>query len=113
MIRAAILTAAMLAPGSPAIAAQSVRLTDATVAPSWLRLVQPHRSAAIPLGCAYRLSDVSAYRWNGHALGAQRWTADHLVTYWTTRHHRRVTFDGRTFRNRTRSAVIVAAWCES
>lgn len=111
MIRAAILAAAMLAPGLPANAAQSVSLTDATVAPSWMRLVQPHRSAAIPLRCSYSLTDVSAYRWNGGALGAQRWTADHLLTYWTTPHHRRVTFDGRTFRNRTRVGVIVAAWC--
>jgi hypothetical protein len=113
MIRAAVLAVTMLTPGLAANAAQPVVLSDAAVSPTWLRLVQPHRSAAIPLGCAYRASDVSAYRWNGHALGAQRWTADHLVTYWTTRHHRRVTFDGVTFRNRTRSAVIVAAWCES
>lgn len=99
--------------GAADASARAVSLADATVAPTVLRLVAPHHTASVPLACAYSLTDVSAYRWNGNPLSAQRWTTDGTVTYWATVHHRRVTFDGRTFRNGARVPVLVAAWCDA
>lgn len=59
-------------------------------------------------------TDVSAYRWNGHAMAhAQEWDTDgFIVTLWRDSSGRSVTFDGITFRNHTHHRVIVAGWCE-
>lgn len=105
------------AAGTPApFTARAVALSDATWPPSALRLLYPGQTWTVardgtpcPRGGYY--GDVSAYRWNGSALGAQTWTADHQVTYWRATRGR-VTFDGVTFRNRTRDPVLVAGWCQ-
>lgn len=93
--------------------ARRVSLTDARVAPSMMVLVPAHETHNALTQCAHGTyySDISAYRWNGRALGAQRWTRERTLTYWRARHGR-VTFDGITWRNRTRAAVLVAGWCE-
>ena len=111
-MRAALAALAALAIVAPAAhaGARPVALSDARVAPTWLRLVQPHRSATLPLRLAYCESETSAYHWNGRALGAQRWIGD-LVTYWQAPSGRRVTFDGLTFHNGLRVAALVAVWC--
>jgi hypothetical protein len=113
---------ALAAYASPALLptdadARAVTLRDARVAPTELRLLQPHAriTYATPTGenCTGGgyFSDVSAYRWNGEALGAQvhrslrdRWTVPGTRTH--------VTFDGVTFRNHASVPVLIAGWCE-
>lgn len=85
--------------------ADPVPLTDAISEPDYERVLLPGSQGTLPLQLAYRISDVSAYRWNGSALPAQRWTDHHTVSHWG-----RVAFDGRTFSNYGRQRVIVAAW---
>lgn len=103
--------------------ARPVALADAHSAPSMLHYVQAGRyftpnTDAMGRPCkrtaqarAY-YSDVSAYAWDGSALGAQRRNARTLLTYW----HRpgsagAVTYDGLTFHNDTYAPVLVAGWC--
>jgi hypothetical protein len=111
----ALLWVAFSAAILPALAsARPVNLTDATYAPSRLVYLQPHMAATFDVDQCPRgtyFSEVSAYRWNGHALSAQRWNADHTVTYWSYGRER-ITFDGITFRNATHHHVLVAGWCE-
>lgn len=107
------LCAATLASGAyvdRALGARAVSLSDAATMPTVEHALRAHRSVSVPLWCAFNLTDVSAYYWDGSALGAQRWTSDHTVTYWRAKRGR-VTFDGLTFRNRTRATVLVAVWC--
>lgn len=102
---------------SDSMRARPVALTDATSAPTMLRLVRAH-GAYTPAQCGHGafFSDVSAYRWNGKALGHQTWS-EHapvgggLAYYWTARHGR-VWFDGATFYNHSSATVLVAGWCE-
>ena len=112
MIKSALavaLAAAAIVPSGAAAHARSVSLTDASSAPSYLRLLQPGsgvtKTRQCPRGQFY--SDVNAYRWNGHALAPQRWNAAGDVMTWG-----RVKFDGITFHNGGRRPVLVAAWCE-
>lgn len=103
--------------------AHPVSLWDATVAPSELAYLKPGKSVTFAseddgYNCTNAkgrgtgwFTDTSAYGWNGEAVGAQRWNADHTVTYWMVA-HRRVTFDGITFRNHSKLSVIVAGWCD-
>ncbi len=67
------------------------------------------RSRATP---ASSFSDVSAYRWDGSALGVQHWTGRAGNFYWRPRQGAgRVTYRRGAFRNGTRHAVLVAGWC--
>jgi hypothetical protein len=115
-MKRAILTALAIAVlSAPAATASSepqarpVTLRDARVAPSYLHLVQPGRSVTRTHQCdrGGYWTELSAYQWNGEALPAQRWNADHDRMSWG-----RVTFDGITFRNHYSQPVIVAGWCE-
>src|SRR5204863_147484 len=80
-------------------------LSDATAVPTFVAVVTPGRSVTKVRQCRGRgyWSDVNAYRWDGGALAAQRWNSDRTVMRWA-----RVTFDGITFRNGGRTAVLVA-----
>jgi len=102
MIRLAAI-AALAALALPASAqARAVALTDATAAPSYVRVLAPGASVTKTRQCPHGAwTDFNAYRGNGRALASQRHSA------WG-----RVTFDGRTFRNGERFAVLVAGWCE-
>lgn len=101
--------------------ARPVALTEARSAPTYLVYLWPHGSVTYATGndghnCPGKrggyFSDVSAYAWNGSALGPQRWD-DIGAYYWhVPHHHGRVTFDGSTFNNESRYRVLVAAWCE-
>lgn len=103
--------------------ARAVALSDAATPPTNLVLVGAHESVNFALahdGTVYNcgedrygwFSDVSAYRWNGRALGDQRWNRAHDRTYWRDPRGGRVVFDGVTFVNRTSYPVLVAGWCE-
>lgn len=121
---ACILTCATLtadaAVASP-VHARPVSLSDARYAPDYLSNLGAGASLTITAQCPRggHWNDVSAYTWRGGALSGQRWTDDGILSYWLPRaeHGRpgtyfgRVTFDGITFRNTTRAAVIVAGWC--
>jgi len=103
MIRLATL-AALAALALPSSAqARAVALTDASASPSYVRMLAPGASVTKARQCPHgaRWTDVNAYRGNGRALASQKRSA------W-----RRVTFDGVTFRNGERFAVLVAGWCE-
>ena len=100
--------------------ARPVELSDARVPPTVLAYVGPHDSITFasendgyncPASNAW-FSEVSAYRWNGGALGDQHRSA--FLDWWVRpgHPHQRVTFDGITFRNHTRIPVLVAGWCE-
>jgi hypothetical protein len=95
-------------------AATPVSLDDAAVAPSMLYYLGPGERIMVPEPqCKHGsyFTDISAYRWNGHALSGQQWTKDNLLTYWSARSGRRVTYNGIAFRNHTHGHVIVAGWC--
>lgn len=94
--------------------ARAVPLAAATEAPAMLRYLMPgqHETRVIQCPNAVHWTNVSAYRWNGRALGAQRWSANALRDVWDDPRGGRVTFDGITFRNRTRAPVLVAGWCD-
>jgi len=83
--------------------ARAVAQTDAAASPSYVRVLAPGASVTKARQCPHgaRWSDFNAYRANGRALASQRRSA------WG-----RVTFDGVTFRNGERFAVLVAGWCE-
>ena len=113
-----ILAAALV--GTAATAhARPVSLSAALSPPTYLVFLYPHASVTYAYGregynCPREgryFADVSAYAWNGSAIGAQRWTRDRTVTYWRNRTGR-VTFDGVTFRNASRQFVLVAGWCD-
>lgn len=104
---------------------RAVSLADASAPPTVLAILRPHHAympaadwQGRPCGLGGRrhgyFSDVSAYRWNGSALGPQRWD-DIGVDYWQLGHgrHGRVTYDGLMWRNESRATVLVAGWCES
>ena len=102
---AALAALAILIP-SGAQAAESVALADAASAPSHLRLLEPGESVTRSRQCGRDdWSNVNAYRWNGRALAAQRWTQNGWR--WG-----RVTFEAGRFTNGSRSAVLVAGWCD-
>lgn len=93
---AALAALAALTPSAASGAADAVSLRDASVAPSYLRLLAPGQSTTKDRQCRGGYwSDVNAYRWTGDALAPQRWNSDRTVTRWG-----RVTFDGVTFRQR-------------
>jgi hypothetical protein len=104
------LIVAVLAIAADAALAQTprpVNLTNSSYPPDFLEYVQPgERSSDVPK-CT---SDVSAYRWNGRALGAQHSNTmgDRIV--WNGQRGRAV-YDGMSFENRTHRPVLVAAWC--
>ena len=107
-IAAALAVTAALSVPSDASAARAVSLADASAAPSYLRLLAPGEAVTRSRQCGRAYwSDVNAYRWHGGTLAPQRWNRDRTLTRWG-----RVTFDGLTFRNGSRSAVLVAGWCE-
>jgi hypothetical protein len=111
---ASIIGAGAVASAAMAADFRPVALTDATVPPNTLRYLMPGQHVTYPIQCANGSgfwSDVSAYRWSGRALGAQRWSRSALRYVWDDPRGGRVTFDGITFRNRTRSPVLVAGWC--
>lgn len=90
-----------------------VALSDARVAPDYLRALKPGRSVTVTRQCGRNgfWSEVSAYRGRGGALGGQQWNRDHDLTFWRAPYGGRVTFDGITFRNATSRAVLVGGWC--
>jgi hypothetical protein len=93
---------------APAPAPRAVSLSDARYAPDTLRYLHAgERTCA--RGFA-RGTDLSAYRWDGSALGPQRWNKDRTRMLWANRVGKRVVFDGVCFYNRTNGAVLVAAW---
>ncbi len=105
MLKIVPLTLATLALAAPAVAdAKPVSLDDARSAPDSLTLLQAGESAK-PAEC---VTEVSAYGWRGRKLGPQ--TRTHAGFSWRSATGR-VTFDGATFRNRSRRAVLVAGWC--
>jgi hypothetical protein len=96
----------------------AVSLGQAETPPTYLTYLWPnghvtyargHDGHNCPRGGFF--TDTSAYRWNGGALGPQRWNRDHTLTYWRG-YKGNVTFDGITFTNTTRAKVLVAGWCE-
>ena len=103
MIRLAAIAALAALALPTSASARAVALTDATAAPSYVRVLAPGASVTKTRQCprGARWSDVNAYRGNGRALASQRRSA------WG-----RVTFEGVTFRNAERFAVLVAGWCE-
>lgn len=130
-LTSALLLAGILLAGSAASRqAREVELSDARIAPSKLAYLKPGQDRTYAHGvegwnCPHRtwFSDVSAYHWDGSALGPQRFDARALKYVWrnTVQRARRshwrsvkgqVTFDGITFHNRTGQPVIVAGWCE-
>jgi len=99
--------------------ARPVALADATVPPTVLVYVAPGRGYTTRHArpCRARsgrrgyFSDVSAYRWDGSALGAQTWHAPELAYVWRDHDDFAVTYNGRTFFNDTTAPVLVAGWC--
>jgi hypothetical protein len=96
--------------------ANRVGLGDATTAPTYLVYLRPHGSVTYSVGSDGHncprggfFTDVSAYAWNGTAIGAQFHTNDH--DYWRG-YRGRVSFDGITFHNGTHRKVLVAGWCD-
>lgn len=120
-MRAAALILATLglaAPASAGTAPHAPELSEADAPPTVLRYLRPDASATFARGrdghnCRGGgwFSETQAYRWDGRALGQQRWTREHDLTYWPARRGR-VTFDGITFHNDTHQPVLVAAWCD-
>lgn len=112
ILAAAGLTGAAVAKAEPQ--AKPVALSDARMAPDFIASVRPHNAVLIEYQCDRHgrtyFTDTSAYRRNGAALGAQRWTRDHTLTYWKAPKGY-VTFDGVTFRNLTPYRVLIAGWC--
>jgi hypothetical protein len=99
-------------PDALTLPARAVSLDMATAPPRFLRMVRPNRGWYAQRQCGRgRFSDVSAYRWDGRALGAQQRTSD--VTYWT---HPigggQVTYYRGVFMNRTNHTVLIVGWCE-
>lgn len=103
--------------------AKPVSLSDASYPPTVLHYIQPGkgwtpRHDREGRTCGLRshrrgyFSDVSAYRWTGRALHAQRWNRDHTETFWIDHDDFAVTYDGLTFFNDTPAPVLVAGWCE-
>lgn len=106
---------------SSAMQARPVALAQATTPPTEMVYLYPNASVTYADANGYNCPDhrsyfveTSAYQWNGKALAGQRWNADHTVSFWTRpgHPHQRVSFDGITFRNRTKTGVLVAGWCE-
>lgn len=100
------------------VSAKRVTLADATAAPTELRMLKRGQRVSFdnqcgnsPIGEPYYFGNVQAYTWQGGALGGQRWNRAHDRMYWRARTGR-VTFDGVTFVNRTKRAVLVAGWCD-
>lgn len=122
----AIAVSAAIAPdahaGEGTWKAHRVGLGDALTPPTVLHYLRPHRSITYTHGrdghnCPRGgwFSDVSAYAWNGTAIGAQVDYDDYDA--WSVRSaghgaHGHVTFDGITFWNGSNVPVLVAAWCE-
>lgn len=99
--------------------AREVELSDARRPPTRLAYLMPGEARTYARGiegwnCRDRtwFSDVSAYHWDGSALGPQRFNRRTQVMFWRSVRGR-VTFDGITFRNRTDRPVLVAGWCEN
>lgn len=98
---------------------RAVSLSDASAPPASLVYLYPGASVTLahartgytcaPAGRYF--SDVSAYRWDGSALGPQRWEARALRYVWRDHAGRAVTWDGATWRNHTGAPVLVAGWC--
>lgn len=97
-------------------AANPVGLADARSAPQTILYVIPGGQYDTLDGvsqCARGgfWTEFSAYRWDGSALGGQRWNAMHDRAYWHDARGGRVTFDGRTIYNGTRHPILFAGWC--
>jgi hypothetical protein len=107
MIRRTLALAALAAaiPASAQAAPRAVELSDASIAPTFLKYVHPGGTANVPCDP----TDVSAYRWDGNALGAQRKSAG--WDYWQARTGR-AWYTDRVFLNLSKRPVIVAAWCD-
>lgn len=97
---------------SPALAGESahpVSLADARSAPDYIAAIPAHAAVTFDVACV--ASDVSAYRADGRAIGAQHRTRAGLDYWRIPRIGGRVTFDGRTFVNRSSVRATVAVWC--
>jgi hypothetical protein len=99
---------------APAPRARNVPLSQATTPPRFLRLLRPGRKVTRgkrrQCGRSF-WTETHAYHWNGDTLGEQTWNRADDRTRWADPRGGRVVFDGVTFRNRTRSPVLVAGWC--
>lgn len=127
---AIILTAAFAVAAQASPVFRPVSLTDAKTPPTILYLLPAggyadaaRHSPDILCADGSYPTDVGAFRWNGRAIGRQYWNDDQDVMSWDVwqnnrRPHRGrnwlgwVQFDGITFTNFSRQAVLVAAWCE-
>jgi hypothetical protein len=94
-----------------ATAPKAVALSDASVAPTTLRVVKGYGEVAVPK-CKHgrTVTDVSAYTGTGRALSAQG-IDPAMGYYWQAPSGRRVGYDGRSFYNGLSVPVIVAVWC--
>lgn len=107
-------TLALGAEFAQANTARAVNLSEANFAPDRLVYVKPGKSVTILDQCGPRtvanlggfFTELSAYRWNGRALPAQRWNSDRTLLRWG-----RVSFDGITATNRYPFPVLFAGWC--
>lgn len=117
MLRTTILAcvlACVLAPS--AMGARSVSFADRTADADFMAHVAPGTVLTVDRQCPRDgwFTEYSAYAADGSAIGAQVVSryADGTVKRVAWRYGRRsVTFDGATFRNHTRHAVLVAGWC--
>lgn len=129
---AAIILAGSLAQDASAhvsAPAKAVALTDASDAPTFLRMIPPRghvtpaRAIHDRLGRPCRnpetgkrgyFSNVQAYAWNGASIGGQQYDHHESIDFWRIPGLKRVVwYDGLTFHNPTRTSVLVAGWCES
>lgn len=118
VVSTANMLGAELASAASRTHSRSVSLSDARFAPSVLVYVRAGETYTLrharpckgKRGRSY-FTDVSAYTWQGGALGAQTWDAGDEVYAWRAPSGR-VAFDGRTFHNETSAPVLVAGWCE-
>lgn len=91
---------------------RAVELSDAIRPPTWMHMVRPGHTYNLTRRCLGRsaeVTDVSAYRWDGRALSAQRRDRAGWL-YWKHPKGGRVEFDGCGFWNQTDRPVLVAAW---
>lgn len=90
-----------------------VALSDARSAPHTLLYVKRGDAANVLRQCSrgHWFSDVSAYRWDGSALGAQRWNRAHDRILWPVPGEGAVHYNGIRVWNDTRHPILFAGWC--
>lgn len=116
MIRTLVTLAAALTL-APAVHAaphpQAVSLSQASREPDVLVYVKAGRRHVLGRPChGHVVTEVSAYRWDGSALGSQRWNRAHDAMRWHDGWEGgNVWFNGLSVRNRTARPILFAGWC--